>query len=102
MTGTRQLMRQMTIRGGLALSFGVAACGLMRDARGLGTILTFHRVRPAQAARFAPNAHLEVTPDFLEAALVSLKSSGVSLVSLDDIAARDSGELWGASKHAPA
>ncbi|OQP83886.1 hypothetical protein BTR14_21330 [Rhizobium rhizosphaerae] len=90
LTVARRLAWQMTIRGGLALSFGLAACGLMQQARGMGTILTLHRVRPAQADRFAPNAHLEVTPDFLDAALQRLKASGVSLVDLDEIAARHS------------
>lgn len=73
------------IQGGLALSWGVAALGLMKGARGLGAVLTLHRVQPRPASRFAPNAHLEVTPARLEASLLQLKRDGARFVSLDTL-----------------
>src|SRR5438105_3319511 len=50
--------------------------------RGVGVILTLHRVHSAPQRGFAPNRILEITPDFLDAALVSLKSLGYELVTL--------------------
>lgn len=51
--------------------------------RGLGVILTLHRVRPAELAAFAPNAILEITPAFLANALELIRQLGFRLVSLD-------------------
>jgi peptidoglycan/xylan/chitin deacetylase (PgdA/CDA1 family) len=52
--------------------------------RGRGVILTFHRVRPADSQKFAPNALLEITPAFLDAALTRLRDSGLDVVTLDE------------------
>ncbi|MCW2275410.1 polysaccharide deacetylase family protein [Rhodoblastus acidophilus] len=52
--------------------------------RGRGVILTLHRVRPADCQEFAPNALLEITPAFLDAALTRLRASGLDLVTLDE------------------
>lgn len=64
------------------------ASGLHRLARGAfsgrGVILTLHRVRPADAKPFAPNALLEITPNFLDAALTLLHARGVEIVTLDE------------------
>ncbi len=59
-----------------------------RLASGAGTILTFHRVRPAPSAAFAPNAHLEVTPDFLGDLVDWASSAGIDIVTLDEAMAR--------------
>lgn len=56
--------------------------------RGLGAILMFHRVRPAPADAFAPNAGLEITPQFLDRLLGRLSEMGYDLLSLDDALAR--------------
>ncbi len=52
--------------------------------RGRGVILTLHRVRPADCQEFAPNALLEITPAFLDAALTRLRASGLDIVTLDE------------------
>ena len=52
--------------------------------RGRGALLTFHRVRPAPQTGFAPNALLEITPEFFDAALTRLRENGLALVSLDE------------------
>lgn len=51
--------------------------------RGLGAILMFHRVRPDPGDAFAPNAGLEITPDFLDALLRHLRGQGYDLLPLD-------------------
>jgi peptidoglycan/xylan/chitin deacetylase (PgdA/CDA1 family) len=51
--------------------------------RGLGAILAFHRVRPDPGAAFAPNAGLEITPEFLDAALTRLRARGYEFLTLD-------------------
>jgi peptidoglycan/xylan/chitin deacetylase (PgdA/CDA1 family) len=59
----------------------------------MGGILTLHRVRPAEPGDgFAPNAHLSVTPRFLDRLLWSLGRAGYEFVSMDEVAARLSGE----------
>ena len=57
---------------------------LGRFASGAGTILTFHRVRPAPNAAFTPNAHLEVTPNFLGDLIDWANSDGIDIVTLDE------------------
>ncbi|MHA1559545.1 MAG: polysaccharide deacetylase family protein, partial [Alphaproteobacteria bacterium] len=64
---------------------------LGRLASGAGTILTFHRVRPAPSVAFTPNAHLEVTPDFLGDLVDWAKSDGIDIVTLDEAKRRLSG-----------
>ncbi|MFO1185850.1 MAG: polysaccharide deacetylase family protein [Bauldia sp.] len=54
------------------------------SAAGLGAVLMFHHVRPDTAGDFAPNAHLEVTPQFLETAIVRSRQLGYEIVDLDE------------------
>jgi peptidoglycan/xylan/chitin deacetylase (PgdA/CDA1 family) len=53
--------------------------------RGLGTILTFHQVRPeaADTAVYRPNRPLEITPAFFEAILIALRQNDFEIVDLD-------------------
>ncbi|SIR09840.1 Polysaccharide deacetylase [Rhizobium sp. RU20A] len=78
--------RHTAIRGGLIASFALSRGGLLRQARGRGAIFTLHHVRPEAARPFAPNGHLEVTPGFLETAILTLKAEGYRFVSTDDLA----------------
>lgn len=76
-------------KNAIAAGFGLfRATGLHRLAgeifRGRGVILTFHRVRPPPHSGFAPNALLEITPDFFDAVLTRLREAGLALVSLDE------------------
>jgi peptidoglycan/xylan/chitin deacetylase (PgdA/CDA1 family) len=59
-----------------------------RFFRGRGVILTFHRIRPAANRPFAPNAQLEITPEFLDRALTRLRENGFDILSLDEAASR--------------
>ncbi|CAN5242456.1 polysaccharide deacetylase family protein [soil metagenome] len=51
---------------------------------GLGTILTFHHVRPALPDAFQPNRGIEITPAFLEEAVTGLRRADVEIVSIDE------------------
>ena len=76
-------MRDRIIGAGFA---ALGATGLHRLAaprlRGLGALLMFHHVRPAAPRAYAPNAMLEITPDFLDRAIGRLKALGYRLLPL--------------------
>jgi len=55
-----------------------------RFMTGVGTILTFHQVRPARPDGFQPNGNLEITPEFLDRLLSMIRASGNEIVSLDE------------------
>jgi peptidoglycan/xylan/chitin deacetylase (PgdA/CDA1 family) len=77
-------LREKIISAGFT-AFG--ATGIHRLAapltRGLGAILMFHHVRPWVERDFAPNRLLEITPQFLDAALDLVKTRGFDIISLD-------------------
>ena len=54
----------------------------------LGLILTLHHVRPDQLSDFVPNAHLTVTPEFLEETILFLRKRAYALVSIDEARTR--------------
>lgn len=57
--------------------------------QGMGLIFTLHKVEPSGAAgRFAPNGHLTVTPDFLEATIIQVRDAGIEFVSLAEAVRR--------------
>ncbi|MCA0418015.1 MAG: polysaccharide deacetylase family protein [Proteobacteria bacterium] len=57
-------------------------------AQGAGVILTLHHVRAAETRGFAPNALLDITPDFLDRALRLIRAEGYDIVSLQEALAR--------------
>lgn len=80
-------------RNAISAGFGLfRATGLHRLAgdlfRGRGAILAFHRVRPPEASGFAPNALLEITPDYFDAILTRLRENGLAIVSLNEALSR--------------
>lgn len=62
-----------------------------------GVIFTLHRVRPSSKQAFQPNLSLEITPEFLDKAILSVKSRGMTFVSLDEalvrLAKNDAGQF---------
>lgn len=83
--GIKTKVRRAAISGGLELASGLGRAGLMPDARGRGAIFTLHHVRPRAVRDFDPNAHLEITPEFLDTAIVQLKRDGYRFIALDDL-----------------
>lgn len=53
-------------------------------SRSRGVILTLHRVVPEPPEEFSPNAILQVTPEFLEAAILGVRELGLDIVPLDE------------------
>jgi peptidoglycan/xylan/chitin deacetylase (PgdA/CDA1 family) len=60
----------------------------MPRMRGTGAVFMLHHVLPAMPLAFAPNKHLEVTPEFLERTIQLVLDRGYDVISLDDAAAR--------------
>ncbi|MDK1488787.1 polysaccharide deacetylase family protein [Sinorhizobium sp. 7-81] len=81
----RNRVRRVAIGGGLEIAQLIARSGLMNGARGYGAIFTLHHVRPRLQRAFDPNAHLEITPTFLEEAILALKRDGYRFVALEDL-----------------
>ncbi|MEP3276169.1 MAG: polysaccharide deacetylase family protein [Stappiaceae bacterium] len=52
---------------------------------GMGVVFTLHRVRRPVNDAFQPNAHLEITPAFLDRAISRIHQNGLEIVSLDDL-----------------
>ncbi len=49
-----------------------------------GLIFTLHRVLPDKVAPFQPNAILQITPQFLESAIIKTRERGFDIVTLDE------------------
>jgi peptidoglycan/xylan/chitin deacetylase (PgdA/CDA1 family) len=78
-------LRYRAIRGAFEILAMSRMMGLVRAlSRARGVIFTLHRVLPDAPAAFAPNAILQVTPDFLEAVIVRVRELGLDIVSLDE------------------
>jgi peptidoglycan/xylan/chitin deacetylase (PgdA/CDA1 family) len=58
--------------------------------QGAGVIFMLHRVSPISppSDAFAPNRHLSVTPDFLDAVIGLVRARGMDIVSLDEARSR--------------
>lgn len=81
----KRLAKRAAITGGLHAARIIGAAGLMQGARGRGAIFTLHHVRPKPQRSFDPNAHLEITPDFLDTAITRLKRDGYRFIALGDL-----------------
>jgi peptidoglycan/xylan/chitin deacetylase (PgdA/CDA1 family) len=60
-------------------------------SRGTGAIFALHHVKPATPMAFAPNRHLEVTPEFLDRTIRLVMERGYDVISLDDARMRLAG-----------
>jgi peptidoglycan/xylan/chitin deacetylase (PgdA/CDA1 family) len=81
----KRRLKRIAIGGGLEAAWLASAAELMKEARGRVVIFTLHHVRPHITQPFEPNQHLEITPDFLDAALRQLKRGGYRFVPLDAV-----------------
>jgi peptidoglycan/xylan/chitin deacetylase (PgdA/CDA1 family) len=83
----KRLLKQAAIMGGLEAISRLPADRLFPAAGGRGLIFTMHHVRPKYPSTFDPNAHLEITPDFLDMALTATRQAGLVPVRLEDLPA---------------
>ena len=67
-----------------ALSLSHATRLIRRLSRAKGVIFTLHRVLPDDPADFAPNAILQVKPDFLEYVIARVRQLGLDIVDLGE------------------
>ncbi|MFP5075907.1 polysaccharide deacetylase family protein [Rhizobium sp. YIM 134829] len=81
----KRSVKRAVITAGLETARIAGAAGFGRSARGRGVIFTLHHVRPASRNDFAPNAHLEITPEFLEAAILQLTRDGYRFIALSEL-----------------
>jgi peptidoglycan/xylan/chitin deacetylase (PgdA/CDA1 family) len=81
------------------LYYSGASHSLRNVLGGRGAILMLHHVLPAprSAPGFAPNAGLEITPEYLEAVIMRAKERGYDLLSLDQAIERLTGKEKSAS-----
>jgi peptidoglycan/xylan/chitin deacetylase (PgdA/CDA1 family) len=63
-----------------------------------GVVVTLHHVEPARSSAFAPNAHLSITPDFLDAFISCFKARGWRFLPLTDLVLADTPTVGGARR----
>jgi peptidoglycan/xylan/chitin deacetylase (PgdA/CDA1 family) len=81
--------RHRLFRSGFAAINAIGADRWLRPfTLGAGMILMFHHVRPWQDKAFAPNASLEITPEFLALTVKTLRREGIDIISLEDVPQR--------------
>lgn len=78
-------IKRTIITAGLEVSAVLDAVGLSNGTRGRGAIFTLHHVRRPFVRPFHPNNILEVTPEFLDEALGTLKARGYDFIRLEEI-----------------
>lgn len=82
-SAVRNILKQAAVRAGLESIALSRAGSLWPAAGGRGVIFTLHHVRPRQEKAFDPNAHLSVTPAFLEEAIMTARECGLTPVALE-------------------
>lgn len=74
------------LRAGLAALYHSGGHRLLAPlTQGVGAILMLHRVVPDRPEAFQPNRILQITPRFLEQAIVAVRDQGYDIVSLDEV-----------------
>jgi peptidoglycan/xylan/chitin deacetylase (PgdA/CDA1 family) len=82
-------LRYAILRGGLEVVAASRIGWLVRRlSRARGLIFTLHRVLPDDPADFAPNAILQVKPDFLAFAIARVRKLGYETVSIGEAVRR--------------
>lgn len=82
-------LRNTVFKAGLETLYFTGAHHALRPLfAGIGAILMLHHVRPAEPRDFAPNALLEVTPQFLEGVIGRVRAGGFDIVAMDEVAER--------------
>jgi peptidoglycan/xylan/chitin deacetylase (PgdA/CDA1 family) len=79
----RNIAKRTLIQSSLGMISILQLPKLMPASGGRGMIFTLHHVRPDAKKSFDPNAHLSITPQFLDAAIRVAKQAGLVPVPLD-------------------
>jgi len=92
---SKPALKAKLLRSGLDVLHGAGVYhALGRHWSGLGIIFMLHHIRPATPdgdsvdRDFHPNGILEITPEFLDAAIARVRDHGIQLVSLGEAVAR--------------
>lgn len=85
---TSPAVKRAVITTGLEASAVLDSLGLAGRGRGRGAIFTLHHVRQPTKVAFHPNAHLELTAEFLDEALTTLSAAGYEFIHLEDLPMR--------------
>jgi peptidoglycan/xylan/chitin deacetylase (PgdA/CDA1 family) len=81
----KQSLKHTAIRAALCAISTLQLGRIFPGAAGRGAIFTLHHVRPKVSQNFEPNAHLEITPEFLEQAILAAKEAGLTPVHLTNL-----------------
>lgn len=81
----RRAAKWLAIRGGLEAISLATISRLVSPKSSKGVIFTMHHVRPEKNEPFTPNAHLSITPEFLERTIEMLLMRGWLPVHLDEL-----------------
>jgi peptidoglycan/xylan/chitin deacetylase (PgdA/CDA1 family) len=84
-SAAKRAVKRFLIRAGLEAAALPGAGRLFPSAAGRGMIFTLHHVRPARGHEFEPNAHLSITPEFLDEAIAAARQCGLTPVHLEDL-----------------
>ena len=90
-TIAKPLVKRAIISSGLEAAALMSSIGIGKGARGRGAIFTLHHVRPRPNNAFQPNEILDITPEFLETAIQTLRQQGYRFIRLEDIATQLAG-----------
>lgn len=82
---TSPSVKRTIITTGLEFAAMLDSLGLSGGMRGRGAIFTLHHVRKPFLRPFHPNDILEVTPEFLDEALATLKGGGYDFIRLEEL-----------------
>lgn len=86
-TVAKPLIKRAIIAGGLEAT--PLLKGFYGDSlQGHGAIFTLHHVRPQPKNAFQPNDILDITPEFLDTAIQTLKRRGYQFIRLEDMGTR--------------
>lgn len=80
-----KILRKAIITGGLEIISRMNLGAMFPTLGGRGIIFTLHHVRPRLARNFEPNAHLEVTPDYLQEVITECLKAGLTPAHVDDL-----------------
>jgi peptidoglycan/xylan/chitin deacetylase (PgdA/CDA1 family) len=81
----RRALRRGAISVGLETISAIQSMRELTEAAGQGVIFTLHHVKPDQRFAFEPNAHLSITPQFLETVIKEMLSMGYEPIRLDQV-----------------